>query len=471
MNCVELAVRYARDRPDQAALWLPGRGAGSSTTFGELIERARRMQAGLIDQEIGPGDVVLLVDGLGPRLYAALIAVLALGAAVMLVEPWMAVQKIDAAVKTAKPAAYLSNGLGRLWGARVGSIRGIPKWLSPRRLEGTKPAASLHVESVDPARTGVLTFTSGTTGNPKGVLRSHQYLVRQHEALCRALELDRFQGSDLCIFANFVLANLASGRASVLIPPPWRDSRLRQLEALPASLQPETMTCGPGFLLKLMRTAPVPSLASIHVGGALTDCWIFEAGFNRWPGAGWLSVYGSTEAEPVATCDARLAVARSRDEGYFQALYLGRPVAGIDSEIRDDGLWVAGPHVCPLYLGNSEDNRRYKRRDDEGRVWHFMGDRIRRDGQDGGWWYAGRSSQAPGDFDLEQAAYGHLQSSKAFIHRTAGGRAVLVGENVSGLALPGVDEYVDAKIYRDARHQARIDRRKTLEKGAKWLLG
>ena len=40
----------------------------------------------------------MIVDGLGPRLYATVIAILSIGASVMLVEPWMPIRKIDSAV-------------------------------------------------------------------------------------------------------------------------------------------------------------------------------------------------------------------------------------------------------------------------------------------------------------------------------------------------------------------------------------
>ena len=59
MNCVELAVRHARDRADTIALWLP-QGGGTTTTFGELFERAARIQASLRARGLGPGDTVLL---------------------------------------------------------------------------------------------------------------------------------------------------------------------------------------------------------------------------------------------------------------------------------------------------------------------------------------------------------------------------------------------------------------------------
>ena len=85
----ELAVLHARDKPHAVALWVPRRRSGGSTTFGELLQRTMQMQQTLLAHGTGPGATVLLVDGLGPRLYATVLAVLSLGASVMLVEPWM----------------------------------------------------------------------------------------------------------------------------------------------------------------------------------------------------------------------------------------------------------------------------------------------------------------------------------------------------------------------------------------------
>ncbi|GIT51150.1 MAG: hypothetical protein Ct9H300mP15_13630 [Gemmatimonadota bacterium] len=59
------------------------------------------------------------------------------------------------------------------------------------------------------------------------------------------------------------------------------------------------------------------------IGGAQTDCWTLEHGFDRWPEARWTHVYGGSEVEPVACVDAREAVAKSRGRDRFQALFVG----------------------------------------------------------------------------------------------------------------------------------------------------
>lgn len=457
------------------ALWLPDRG---STSFGELRALAARAQGLCRRSGLKPGDSVLLVDELGPRLYAIVTGVLALGASVILVEPWMPVEKINRVIALVKPRLFLTGWLGRLWGVRVASVRAIPRWVSVSDMDSA-PAGELARESVDPGARGIVTFTSGTTGNPKGVVRHQGYLVEQHRVISRRLELEAHSGPDLTIFANFALANLASGRGSVIVPSSWKEAHFKRLEDLPAGLRPESMTCGPAFLRRLMgspesapRSAPrARSLRSIHVGGALTDVEVFEKAFERWPEAHFTHVYGSSEVEPVAVGDAREAVKRSKARGLFQTLHVGAPVPEIRSRLSDEGAWVAGPHVCPEYLGNAEENRLNKKLESDGTLWHFMGDRVLEDAE--GWWYSGRAAQARKDFELEQRVYSRLRSSLSFVHADGQGKRWLVGEGVVPRkaellsSFPELHGVVDGKIFRDARHRARIDRVKSLRKAGR----
>ncbi len=464
MNCAEFFVERARERPEAPAVWLPGSGTAS---FGDLLAIGAGVQRRLRESGVGPGDAVLVAENLGPTLYGIVIGLLGLGVSILLVEPWMPVSRIESVVAAAAPRAFVAGMLGMLWGLRVRAVRRIPSWFWTWRMR-RGAAGPLAVESLDADHAAIVTFTSGTTGLPKGVVRRHGGLRDQHGILTRALGLEGATGTDLTIFANFVLLNLASGRGSIVVPPAWRERDLSAIDALPDALQPRSATCGPAFLRRLVDRGGLPKLEHLHVGGALTDVPLFEAAFRRWPDARVMHVYGSSEAEPVAAADARRCVAESRARGFFQTLHLGAPVAEVRSDVREEGVWVAGPHVCSRYVGNEEENRTTKRTDAEGRVWHFMGDRVTVDGA--GWWYAGRSGQTPEEFRLEQRIYARLQTSACFVHRRLDGALALVGEGVGAraaevrTAFPGIAEVLEAVIVRDRRHRARIDREGTLKK-------
>lgn len=468
MNCVELFVAQALKNSNQTALWIPGH---RPVTFGELLELSKSAQGHLKKLGLGPGDTVLLLEGLSTNLYGAVIGLLSLGVTVVLVEPWMPVEKINQVIRTMKPKLFLTNWFGRFWGMRASSIREIPIWKNVSSiLSGEKDGFS--IQSVDPSLPGIITFTSGTTGQPKGVVRKQGYLVEQHKVLSKNLDPD-LKGPDLCIFANFALLNLASGRTTVLVPPKWKAKDLLEISRLPTNLQPESLTCGPAFLLRLMENGNFNSLKSIHIGGALTDCDIFEKAFSLWPASHISHIYGSSEVEPVALVDAKIAVKNSREAGYFQTLNLGVPVPEITPSLEENGLWVTGPHVCPEYVGSAIENKINKRRDEKQRVWHFMGDRITEDSK--GWWYSGRSAQSIEDFKLEQKVYSFLKSSKTFVHRK-GNELHLLGDLKKREAelkkyLPQIVSFTQCEIIRDNRHRARIDRNQTLKKGAPWLVG
>jgi hypothetical protein len=196
-----------------------------------------------------------------------------------------------------------------------------------------------------------------------------------------------------------------------------------------------------------------------------------------------MHVYGSSEAEPVATMNAREAVDRSRAAGYYQTVALGRPAKAIEARIELSTTWVSGPHVCPFYIGRSSDveneNRLNKQKDDQGRIWHAMGDRIKV--EDGIWWYGGRSSQSANDFAIEQQLAAHLETSKVFTARDEKHGLQVYVDGSESLIRKATDflkafdlssdqkhEIYSTEIVRDHRHRARIDRVKSKLKAKRY---
>ena len=472
MNCVERAVARARATPRRMALWTADAGGLS---FADLLELAARAQKLFRRTGLGPGDHALLLIPPGPVLYAASLALAGLGACAVVVEPWLPVKRLDDVIGLVRPKLFVSTLLGRVWGLRVPAVRRIPHFVSERAIAREASPAPFHVESLPPEAPASIAFSSGSTGAPKGVVRAHGYLWELHDLLARIEEKDGLTGPDLSVFPNAVLFHLGTGRGALWVPPGWSRSELATVARAAAALRPETVSCGPGFLTRLLQTPGFASLRAVLIGGALTDCGILEDGFRRWPDARWTQIYGGTEAEPVALADSRRAVAASRARGRFQVLHLGSPIPEIQARLEPDGLWVSGPNVCGEYLAAPDENRLHKRRDERGALWHRMDDRIVADEE--GWWYGGRAVQRAEDFELEQAVYALVETSACFVHRDRSDRVRLLGESVKArehmiiARFPQISEVVALPIRRDRRHRARIDRKASVEKGAPWLAG
>lgn len=464
MNCIDMFVFKSQELKNEVAFATLD---GNSCTFLELRERVGRVQTSLLKRKFKIGDSVLLATEPSIELYSIVIAVLGLGGSVVLVEPWMPIAKISEVIKLVRPKIFVTGIFGSLWGMRVKEIREIPEWVRPAQLLLEKNNGVM-AQDVDEKTPGIITFTSGTSGTPKGVVREQGYLVKQFTVLNKSLHTDSYNGSDLCIFANWTLLNLAQGKSTVFFPSKWNEKNFELLLQASKKYNIETLTSGPAFVAELLKRPALNTLKEIHVGGALTSNARFQQLFDHFPETNFIHVYGSSEVEPVCVVDARESVKRSLEKNFFHTLFLGHPIEEISHENKTDGMWVCGPHVCPFYLNNQKENELNKRKDAEGRIWHFMGDRIEVD-SDKNWWYQGRSQLPVSDFLLEQKIYNLINHDRAFLERREN-KIYLVGEELLSrekeihAQFPEISEIREGKIVRDIRHRARLDRKASVKK-------
>jgi hypothetical protein len=100
-----------------------------------------------------------------------------------------------------------------------------------------------------------------------------------------------------------------------------------------------------------------------------------------------------------------------------------------------------------------------------------MGDRIFADEK--GWWYQGRSTQSLPDFNMEQEISTFLKTNAVLIADDVLllGNAVNPNRDEILKKFPALKDVIECEFFWDRRHQARIDRKKTIKKGAPWIDG
>ncbi|MCL8011963.1 amino acid adenylation domain-containing protein [Streptomyces sp. AS02] len=334
----------AAERPQAPALLWATEGVLS---YGELADRALRTAAALAERGVRPGDTVAVSLPKGPDQITAVLGVLAAGAAYVPIGVEQPPARRDRIRATAGFRVVLTDG------RPVEGLHALPV------AEAVVSAPLPRPVTVDEEQPAYVLFTSGSTGEPKGVEVPHRAAMNTIDDLndrfgvgasdrCLTLSALDF---DLSVYDIFGL--LSAGGALVLVDEDDR-REASQWADLARTRQVTLLNCVPPLLdMLLLATAPgeLGSLRAVLLGGDWVGTDLPGRLAERAPGCRFTGLGGTTETAIHSTvCE----VTQPQVPAHWRAVPYGTPLRNVrcrvvDAHGRDCPDWVPGE----LWIGGS----------------------------------------------------------------------------------------------------------------------
>ncbi|NJK62285.1 MAG: AMP-binding protein [Synechococcaceae cyanobacterium SM2_3_1] len=413
MNIAQLLVEQAHQHGSHPALEEIRWGQQRTLSFADLNQKSAQVAALFQNLGLQPGEKVLIFQAMSTSLYIVLLACFRLGLVATFMDPAAPADQIAACCQRIQPVAFVGSLKAHLLRLRHARLRAIPHAIGiGPGLPGTTPLSSAwhllpwdRIQKVEGESPALLTFTSGSTGAPKGAIRTHELLLAQYRALKAAIQLQP-DDRDLCTLPMFALANLAAGVTTLIPNLDLRRPGHIKPAAVIAQIQrypPTRAAAPPAFWERIIpfcqeRDLRLESLQRITTGGTPVFPRLLQQLASIAPQAEITALYGSTEAEPIAPMRYSQITPEDLDRMVCgQGLLTGYPIPQIQVRIlasqgdqplpaftpasfeslclspqQPGEIVVIGEHVLKGYL-DGQGNQEHKLRVGE-QIWHRTGD-------------------------------------------------------------------------------------------------
>jgi acyl-coenzyme A synthetase/AMP-(fatty) acid ligase len=386
--------------PNRVALIELARGGSRrEATFAEVADRSARLAGTLAARGVGRGDVVMTLVGNRPEWVYAMVACFRMGAVALPCTEQLRPKDLRARMEKVDPRAVVVDERD-LGAAEQTGFDGETLVIPDERLFEADPFPAADLSPTDPA---LITFTSGTAGEPKPIRHGQRYLPGQQ------VQAEHWFGAregDLCWCTaasgwsksarNVFIAPWVRGATALL-----QDTRFDPAERLDvAEREGVNVLCMAPTeyrtIAKRTELRELPSLRHAVAAGEplnpeIVRLWADAVGIEIHDG------YGQTETGALTGMPIGPPVRPGS---------MGKPLPGFRLWV-DEGELCVDPRTVPTFFIDGPHD-----------VWR-TGDRVRED-EDGYLWFEGRSDDVIisagyriGPFEVESALVSHPAVAEA----------------------------------------------------------
>ncbi|MWV42787.1 AMP-binding protein [Paenibacillus sp. HJL G12] len=374
MNLVTPILRHAAQKPDHIALSC----SQESLTYSALVQRIKQIAQGLKENGLEHDKIGILSSNRIEFVEVFLGAVYA-GCVPVPLDPKWSAAEVNAIVELCQPrmifseTAFADNLIVQDGDIRILTFSDQERGTYDHWIESCIPKA----ENDDTNELLFIGFTSGTTGTPKGYMRTHLSWIQSFEATSEAFELNNMEhicapGPFVHSLSLFALMQCLYSGATFHIVRQFEAGELLQL----CSRIPDMILFVVPTMIESMMQQDFPGQTNIQALISSGGKWS-EASKKRchevFGGAKLYEYYGSSEASYISYMDV---YAENKPNS------VGRPFSGVEISVRNEDFHeLPAGSVGQLYVRSGMMFTGYYRLPDESAAvfrdgWLMLGDYV-----------------------------------------------------------------------------------------------
>lgn len=459
-------------------------------TYKELYSKVAKFKKYLEKKEIKKGDKVLVLVPMSIDLYVTLISVWAIGATACFMD-----------------AGFIKNGMKNNKFDEIDCLIGITKYLIYSNINSNlkklrnkinvniihilEDSEELNITEVENDFPAILTYTSGTTGVPKIAARSHDFLNIQANILEENLNYEP-KDIELSSIPIFTLCNIKVGITTVIANGNYTNLGKSKIKKIIKQIEKNNINRlmeAPGLLSLITKYYEKKSIKQeninkVFTGGGAVFLDFVESMKNVFPNSQIMTLYGSTEAEPIAELNiSNMNESQITATKNGNGILAGKIVGVDDCKIIKTGISeigninkkefeniqtkeigeivVTGKNVLKGYVNGIGDKE--NKFNVEGKIYHRTGDLGFID-SDSNLWLRGRIKEPY--FNVEAALHSNFKIGKTAVFKSneslilviEGEKKIQDEEIRKIISFENIDKIIYVKsIPVDKRHSTKVD--------------
>ena len=315
MTIIDKIKDLRKQYPDNTALF--DLKTGNKITFTQIDTKSDEICSYLIQKGFEKGNKIVVFVPIGIEFYLILTAIFKMGLQAVFIDPYAGIEHINKCCEMISPDGIIGSGKTLLKGFFLKGIRKIGKKINYIKMmehseklliyEKNKNQKIIQNEKIDGSTPALISFTSGSTGFPKIIMRTHEFLLGQHNVLEKNLKFEK-ETAVYSSFPIFLLSHMATGTTTFIPDLNWRkpvESDFGNIVKQITENNIQNIILPPAIFENIVKFCKdekimLENVQKVYTGGAPVFYSLMKNIKEVFANAKIIALYGASEAEPIS---------------------------------------------------------------------------------------------------------------------------------------------------------------------------